>query len=434
MGAAVATARAAVAAVLASAPHTSDTELTESIVDAEALARLVQSLQANLVAEADRRSLARAQGARDTATWLQDRLKVDPGQARARVEVARSAAGPSRKALSDGMISLDHARVIAACVRKLPGTAAGEAANVERVLTEQAQRCRPSDLRRLADGVNATFDRGTAVRDEHAQFESRELHYITTDDGTVMIKARLDKESGQKFIAAIRPLSKPCPAADGEPDPRTPAQRHADGLATLVDLALGSDRMPRVGGQRVQVQVSVDYDDLVRSLDPQAEGVVPGVFTDGTPITTDNVRRLACDAGILPIVLGSDGVAVDYGREERTAPPVQRAALFRRDGVCAFPGCEHPPGTSQAHHIRHWLDGGATDLDNMVMLCAFHHRTVHHDQWNIVVEKGRPAFIPPARVDPSRTPRPAGAARTTLHRQVNRGLVPPPRQPVPTHN
>ncbi|WP_145741845.1 HNH endonuclease signature motif containing protein [Saccharopolyspora dendranthemae] len=434
VGAAVATARAALAAVLASAPHTSDAELTESIVDAESLVRLVQSFQASLVAEADRRALGRVQGARDTATWLQDRLKLDPGQARARVEVARASDGPSRKALSDGVISLDHARVIATCLRKLPASAAGDVAKVERVLTERARWCRPGDLRRLADGVNATYDRDTAVRDEQAQYESRELHYVTTDDGMVMIKARLDKETGQKFIAALRPVSKPCPATNGQPDPRTPAQRHADGLATLVDLALGSDRMPRVGGQRVQVQVTVDYDDLVRSLDPDAEGVVPGVFADGVPITTDNVRRLACDAGILPIVLGGDGVAVDYGREERTAPPAQRAALFRRDGVCAFPGCEHPPGTSQAHHIRHWLDGGTTDLTNMVMLCAFHHRTLHHDHWNITMQERRPVFTPPAHVDPQRTPLPGGTATTAVHQRMIRDLVPKPREPEPTHN
>ncbi|WP_461156401.1 HNH endonuclease signature motif containing protein [Saccharopolyspora tripterygii] len=430
----MATARAALAAVLASPPHTSDAELTEAIVDAESLVRLLQSLQAGLVAEADRRALGRAQGARNTATWLQDRLALDPGQARGRVAVARASGGPSRQALSDGVISLDHARIIATCLQKLPDSAAGEVAKIERVLTERARWCRPGDLRRLADGVNATYDRDTAVRDEQAQHEARELHYVTTDDGTVMIKARLDKEAGQKFIAALRPVSKPCPAAGGEADPRSPAQRHADGLATLVDLALGAHGMPRVGGQRVQVQVSVDFDDLARSLDPDAEGVSPGVFADGVPITADNVRRLACDAGILPVVLGSDGVAVDHGREERTAPPAQRAALFRRDGVCAFPGCEHPPGTSQAHHIRHWLDGGATDLDNLVMLCALHHRILHRDHWHITLRQGRPVFIPPAHVDPERAPRPGGTARTTVHQRIVRSLAPNPRQPEPTHN
>ncbi|WP_343231401.1 HNH endonuclease signature motif containing protein [Saccharopolyspora ipomoeae] len=427
---AVATARAAVAEAVASPRRAG--ELAGAIRELESLARYVHSVQSELIAEAERYEVARAHGARSTGAWLQDVLGVDPGQARGRVEVAvSSGASEARRALSEGAISVEHAQVIASCVKRLPDHAAGEAPRVEAVLVQRARRCRPRDLRQLANGINARYDRKAAVSEEAAQHESRELHYVTTDDGSVVVKARLDKEVGRKFIAALRPLSKPCPAYDGTPDPRTPAQRHADGLATLVDLAVGSEGMPRVGGQRVQVQVTVGYDDLVRSLDPDAEGVVPGMFADGEPISADAVRRLACDAGILPVVLGGDGVALDYGREERTAPPQLRAALFRRDGVCAFPGCEHPPGTSQAHHIVEWFNGGVTRLDNMVMLCGFHHRTVHSDHWSIAVDEGRTLFTPPRRIDPDQTPRPGGTARPSVHQQLVRELVPEPRQPEP---
>ena len=78
---------------------------------------------------------------------------------------------------------------------------------------------------------------------------------------------------------------------------------------------------------------------------------------------------------ILPIVLGSDGQPLDVGRAQRTAPPHVRAALLARDGACAFPTCDQPPGTSEAHHVTGWADGGATSLDNLVMLCGHHHRT-----------------------------------------------------------
>ncbi|MDI2029503.1 DUF222 domain-containing protein [Saccharopolyspora sp. TS4A08] len=425
---AVAAARAALAGAVASPRRAG--ELAGAIRELESLARYVHSVQAELIQEAEQHQIARSAGARNTGVWLQDVLKADPGQARGRVQVATSTAVPvARKALADGAISVEHAQVIASCVDKLPDAA--ETSRVEAVLVEQARTCRPRDLRQLAEGINAAHDRSLAVRDEQAQHESRELHYVTSGDGMVVIKARLDKETGQKFLAAIRPLSKPLPSHDGTPDPRTPAQRHADGLATLVDLALGSENMPRVGGQRVQVQVTVGYDDLVRSLDPHAEGVAPGSFADGTPITADAVRRMACDAGILPVVLGGDGVALDYGREERTAPPQLRAALFRRDGICAFPGCEHPPGTSQAHHIVEWFHGGETTLSNMVMLCAFHHRVVHNDRWTITVDEGRTAFTPPHRVDPHREPRPGSTSRPGTHRQLIRELVPTPRTTAP---
>ncbi|WP_175547938.1 HNH endonuclease signature motif containing protein [Saccharopolyspora flava] len=419
---AVATARAALAEAVAS--PTPAHELRHAISELESLARHVYSVQAQLIRQADHDDLARTTGARNTATWLQDALNINPGQARGRVEIATADTGLAKQALADGAIGVEHAQVITTCLRKLPRSASGEAVRVETVLTEQARRCRPWDLRQLAEGINAGFDRQTALADERAQHESRELHYVTSGDGTVQIKARLDKETGQKFIAALRPLSKPCPAHDGRPDPRTPGQRHADGLATLVDLALGAEGMPGVGGQRVQIQVAVDYDDLMRSLDPDAIGIAPGTFGNGVPISTDNVRRLACDAGILPVVLGGDGAALDYGREQRTAPPQLRAALYRRDGVCAFPGCEHPPGTSQAHHIVEWFHGGETSLTNMVMLCAHHHRIVHSDRWTIAITDGRAVFTPPRRIDPTRTPRVDDAPRPGAHRQLIKEVIP----------
>ncbi|MCI2417630.1 HNH endonuclease [Saccharopolyspora sp. K220] len=195
-------------------------------------------------------------------------------------------------------------------------------------------------------------------------------------------------------------------------DPRSAGQRNADGFAALLDLALDSDQMPRVGGQRPHLTVTIDFADLQRGLGFTTDHGMPGtVESTERSITAENVRRIACDSEVLPMILDGDGLPLDVGRSKRTAPVHLRAALLQRDGVCAFPGCDRPPGTPDAHHIHHWIDGGTTELSNMVMLCGHHHRTVHNQRWEIDRRDDRPVFIPPTTVDFRRTPRPGGKAR-----------------------
>ena len=89
------------------------------------------------------------------------------------------------------------------------------------------------------------------------------------------------------------------------------------------------------------------------------------------------MRRLACEADILPMVLGTAGELLDLGRTTRLATPAQRLALWHRDRGCTYPGCSIPPTWCEAHHVTHWCDGGATDLTNLALLCGRHHTVVH---------------------------------------------------------
>jgi hypothetical protein len=135
-------------------------------------------------------------------------------------------------------------------------------------------------------------------------------------------------------------------------------------------------------------------------------GIVPGILLNGQPVSAAAVRRITCFAGIQRILLNPDGVPLNVGREYRTVTPAQFTALIIRDGGCAFPGCTRDPGWCIAHHILHWADGGNTDLDNLVLLCSYHHTVVHHRGWTVKTAKDRlPDFIPPAWVDPEQTPR-----------------------------
>ena len=117
------------------------------------------------------------------------------------------------------------------------------------------------------------------------------------------------------------------------------------------------------------------------------------------------MRRIGCDADITRIITDPAGVPLDVGREHRTVTAGQWAALVVRDRGCAFPGCTRPPEWCHAHHIKHWADGGATNQDNLVLLCGHHHRVTHHGGWAITMPEDRlPEFIPPPWIHPDQTP------------------------------
>ena len=117
--------------------------------------------------------------------------------------------------------------------------------------------------------------------------------------------------------------------------------------------------------------VTIDHDTLKNAV----RGA--GRTLDGTVLSPQTVRKLACDASIIPMVLGSDSQPLDVGRTKRLVTPALLAALWARDKACTFPGCGRPPQWADAHHVKHWIDGGATALLNLALLCQHHHTWVH---------------------------------------------------------
>lgn len=139
-----------------------------------------------------------------------------------------------------------------------------------------------------------------------------------------------------------------------------------------------------------------------------------GLLDSGLRVHAGTVRRWACDAEIVPVVLGSRSEPLDVGRKQRTAPEAVRRALDLRDGGCAFPGCSRRPRRCQAHHVDHWYDGGATAVDNMCLLCRYHHQLIHHGHWSVRILDGRPWFTPPDWLDPERRARLGGRPRVPV--------------------
>jgi hypothetical protein len=115
--------------------------------------------------------------------------------------------------------------------------------------------------------------------------------------------------------------------------------------------------------------------------------------------------RLRAAAALLPPVLGGAPTQpLEVGRSSRVVQPAQRTALAVRDGGCVFPGCDRPLAWCEAHHLRHWLHGGPTDLANLALLCRTHHRAVHEGGWRLARDPdGRLTAIPPYR-RPQRAP------------------------------
>jgi hypothetical protein len=132
----------------------------------------------------------------------------------------------------------------------------------------------------------------------------------------------------------------------------------------------------------------------------------PGATLDWSgPVSAATARRLACDARVIPVLLGSSGEPLDVGRASYPVTTAIWRALVARDGGCSFAGCDRPPEWTEAHHRIHWEDGGETSLQNCCLLCDHHHRVVHHHGWEVQLIDGVIHAVPPPWVDPDRVPR-----------------------------
>ena len=216
-------------------------------------------------------------------------------------------------------------------------------------------------------------------------------------DGRLGVEGFLEAEQGAAFRSLIEQFAAPRPAAEGIPDPRTTPQRNADALLEVCGLARAAQDCPTTAGEPPHLSVTLSWEVL-------RTGLGTATLDYGTPLSAAAARRWACDAKIIPVVLGGESEPLDVGRAMRTVPLSLRRALVARDRGCAFPGCDRPPGLCQAHHCRHWGNGGDTSVDNCVLLCETHHRHVHHTGWEILIHPKYVDFIPPAILDPDRRP------------------------------
>ncbi|MFI6433197.1 DUF222 domain-containing protein [Rhodococcus oryzae] len=273
---------------------------------------------------------------------------------------------------------------------------------------------------------------GDKKKSDSENAELNEFYASPGLGGRVHLKGHLDAASGEALLTALSALSKPRPGADNRDgqtskDQRTPAQRRADALTLIVRTYLDSGQAPSEGGERPHINVFVDADDLAATTDDhhherdrhrhlRGRRRGPAWMPWLGPISLDLAAQISCDADITPIAMDSDGNPIDVGRTTRLIPRKLRRALNSRDCGCAFPGCGRPAAWTEGHHIQHWSNGGPTNLSNLVLLCRFHHTTIHRGDWTVHISKddSHPWFTPPPWIDPHRRPLPAHNRRNQL--------------------
>ncbi|WP_262103952.1 HNH endonuclease signature motif containing protein [Arthrobacter sp. Marseille-P9274] len=393
---------------------------------------------------------------RDTADYLRARLRISRSEARRRIRVGAGTmpetlisggeAPPKYEHLAAGLAESEIGGTAATLIhdtleRIRPVAAPDHLAAMEQQLTRQAAEADLDTLRIVARSWEAAIDpdgREPSMEQLAAQqgvFIKRKrwglhrLEVCATDEQyehliTAMntatnprLQATFEPESGQSGTNAGRDLAVTAEGGeaagaeaaltdDDAPNPDWPMptrpQLLLQGLVGACKIALSTDKLPASGGHRPQVMVTIDYQDLMSATEAGTSG--QAVFTG--LITPRTVRKMACDADLIPIVFGGKGEVLDIGRAQRLFTPAQRRALVARDKGCAFPGCTMPAHWTEAHHIRYWKKHkGRTSVANGVLLCSFHHHLIHAGDWIIESIDGIPWFIPPAYTDPSQVPR-----------------------------
>lgn len=378
-----------------------DRELLVELRDLRRQVNLLFARSLEVISEIDARDVAARAGYGSTIELVRDAQNVTKAQARQHLAaagslVARSSPSgapvPARlprsaNALRAGRLSEAQAAAIMDVVAAIPVHARVHVRGVEQRLAGQAGLLDAGQLRVLGRRELAYLDQdGRPPTDPLGP--ARYLTLRNTNDGGLRGELRLDAQGAATFRAALSPLAAPRPTEDGSRDGRTVDERHADALVEIAMRLLDRGDLPTERGERPHVVVTIAYDALRR--------VVESAWLDGAgPIDPESARRYACDAAVIPVVLGSTSEPLDVGRKSYVVPIGIRRALRLRDGGCAHPGCSVPAQWCNPHHVVPWLEGGLTAMDNLVLLCPRHHRLIHHSEWTVDIVGGRPVFRPP---------------------------------------
>ncbi|SDR16600.1 protein of unknown function [Arthrobacter crystallopoietes] len=382
---------------------------------------------------------------KDAAEYLRQKLKISRGEAKRRLRVGSSTmpstlmtgeqAPPKLErlgaALTSSKISGQAATLIRDALERVRPTAtpAGLTA-MEKQLTQQATESDIDGLREIIKRWEAILDPdGLEPTDEQLRAKQG-VFYRGKRQGLHRLDIAATPEQYEYLVTVMNAATNPrvkttFASEDGTPaDPATAGGTPADtadtggagpepewqgptrpqkllqGLVGACQIALSTDKLPSSGGHRPQIMITLDYQDLVDQIGASADAVFGGLISPKT------VRKIACDADLIPLVLGGKGEILDIGRAQRLFTPAQRRALVARDKGCAFPDCTMPAPWTEAHHIEFWeKHNGPTSVHNGCLLCSYHHHLLHDENWKIDIRDGIPWFIPPRYIDPDQKPR-----------------------------
>jgi hypothetical protein len=409
---------------LAAVGELADAALEDAITTLAANIAAANAEFLSLIGEFDRREAWAAWGVHSTAHWLNWKCGIALGAAREKVRVAKALLGLPEVAQAFSRGALSYSKV--------------------RAMTRVATRENESYLLMIAHHGTATHveqavrayrsvDRLEANANAQKCHASRELNWYYDDDGMLVVKARLLAENGAMLLKALEAA-----ATDAEQNAVAPACSHpsadvlagtsqesacpaaskrADALSHLAEQFLARGASSSNTADHHQIVIHVDHAAL-KSMGDYSRSEIE----HGPAVAPATARRLACDAAIIEIEENENGEALNIGRKTRSVPPAIRRALRNRDDGCRFPGCTNHRYVD-AHHIRHWADGGETSVSNLVLLCRKHHRLVHEGGFSMQQHAQRGLlFRTPAGIAIPRLPAAKPAAIPISQIMVAKGL------------
>lgn len=374
----------------------SDEELGEDLVEFERASRVLEAERSRRLTEVERRATWAVDGHLSVVSWLAARVRLGFSRASQQVKLSRALRQMpvTAEAFGSGELSSEAVGLLVSAREAAP-EAFSEA---EDMLVDAAVVLPAREFRAAVAYWRQAADASASEERTRRIYEGRHLHVSPTIEGTVRIDGDLDPESGQTLITALRSVEDAW-ARDGVEDPRSAPQRRADAMAELCRSWLDRSDRPDVAGERPHVVVTMDLESLEGRLGRRCE------LSDVGAIAPETARRLACDAGVSRVLTRGGSEPLDVGRRTPVVPSGMRRAVVIRDVGCRFLGCGRPQAWCDAHHVRHWADGGETALGNIVLLCRPHHRAVHED-FSVGMTDGRPVFSRPdgSRLDADRAP------------------------------
>jgi hypothetical protein len=427
----------------------SGSEMLSALDTVQADIARLQTYRLQLLAALEANGHASEIGARDTVQLIAVRHRLDAVDVRRDLRLATAlpkyadvntalTTTTTTAAASDALVlHAGQAEAIVTALERIPATAmvpVDDLRVAEQALVKAAQVLCPGELRKLGKRVRDTLDTDGPEPAETRALAAETL-WLKRGDHGVEFKGYLAGANAELFQTLIFAGAKPHLTPDGTHDPRTRGKRQADALTTILETAAATGvAAPAHGDIKPHLTVTIDLKDL-----KTATGT--GTLSSGATLSAGAIRRVACDAGIIPMVLGSNSEPLDVGTEHRYVTRAIRQALNTRDKGCII--CQAPTAMCEAHHITHWADGGLTTLTNLALLCKAHHIEVHQGHWTLHIHQGRPhhtrppwttpATSNPASVSPA-TSRPASVSPATSRPAPVSPASPSPRrtgQPAP---
>lgn len=379
----------------------------------EAVQRQLFAVQVCIADEINAQGLASSMSSPSTAALLAQQLLIPPHQAQLRVRTAQACLSQDSMigeelppvlpllgaAVMTGSINSEQIRSIVTTMKGLPAAVDAESRELcERTMVLNADVTPPAQFEKFCRAVGETADPDGSLEDRRPEGRVElTVGARNRRTGLTPFSGKLDDVGVQALTKAITGLAAPRPTVGGERDLRSAAVRRGQAFVEMLQRFLGIGAAPLDHGVRPHITVQLPLDRLQDLLDETAvaKGFAAARFDSGEPVSPAVLRRLLCDAEVLPVVLGGDGAVLDVGQATRVFTKAMRSAIAARDGGCTWPGCDRPASWCDTHHVTWFSKGGATSVANGALLCTFHHTKIHQGDWQMRMTPSGPEFRPP---------------------------------------